>query len=357
LSVPPIGDERSIDDIAYWRDDGFFSARRGDGVHVKGVASDNEAVAELLRRAEILDAACSVYRARPNYEVHDFGWSSETATEAGSLDAELEHQLSTARPAGMTSQLQALAQHLPNSNDALTIIAQQRADELNQTAPQIGSHRVFMPPFDESDVGALGVRDSATRGWAMWADWVQPKLLVSTNSRVWNVIDRHPVRDTVIRVAGWLQDAAATGNLDGWLSEMFTRDPMRLNRVEGPAGPVYEVISGTHRAHAARIWALPHILAKVQVDRLPKPLRPHTPALARLWEGVRRRGLFHAETVGDYWYLQWVSAEWMLTPPAMATQWNATYERVYPGALEAATGLTLAELVEPAQWVQALNRG
>jgi hypothetical protein len=304
----------------------------------------------------VLGASGSVYRARPNREVHDFGWSQDAAAEAGNLDADLEYQLTAALPAGMAAQLQAIGENLPDSDDELAIVARQRADNLNQAAPQIGSHRVFMPPSDESDVGALVVRDSAVRGWAMWTDWLQPRLLVSTNSRAWNVIDRNPLRDTVVRVAGALRDAVARGRLDGWLSEMFSHDPMRLNRVEGPAGPLYEVISGTHRAHAARICELPQILATVQVDRLPKPLRPHTPALARLWEGLRRRGLFQADTVGEIWYLEWICAEWMLTPPAMATPWNAVYERLYPNALQAATGLTPAELAEPDHWVQALNQ-
>jgi hypothetical protein len=355
LSDPAVDDARDLADIANWRSDGFFSTSRGDGVHVKGVASDSEALAELLRRAGALSASSPVYRARPNDEVRDFGWPQDAATEAGDLTAELENQLRATRPADLVSQLRTLERLLPDNHDELAALAQQRADDLNQVAPQIGSHRLFMPPFDESDVGALGVRDSATRGWATWADWVPTHLLVSTNSRMWNVISRHPQRDTVVRIAEWLHDAVSNGNLDAWLWRMFTHDPMFLIRVEGPAGPIYEVVSGTHRAHAARIWDLPQVLARIQVDRLPKPLRPHTRALKRLWEGLRRRGLFHADTIGETWYLQWIPAEWMLTPPTIATQWNAAYERIYPGELQAATGLTLAELLEPERWVQALS--
>jgi hypothetical protein len=140
-----------------------------------------------------------------------------------------------------------------------------------------------------------------SEGARKWAEWVESRLLVSTNSREWNVIDRYPPRDTVVGIAGWLRDAVNTGNVDGWLFEMFGRDAMLLNRIEGPAGPVYQAASGTHRAHAARIWGLPHVLSRVQVDQLPTPLRPRTPALSQLWDGLRRRGLLHAERVGDCW--------------------------------------------------------
>lgn len=341
-------------DSVRWRNDGFFSASRSDGVRVKGVASDSETVAELLRRAEGFNSPGSAYRARPNHEVRDFGWSPEAGREAADVAAELKFQLRARRPVEMMPLLESLGREIPSRGEELVLMAQERAIDLNRNAPQVGANRVFMPPFDESDVGALGVRGSAVRGWAIWADWIASRLLVSTSSRVWNVIDREPGRDTVIRIAGWLRDAVATGGLDDWLSEMFENDPMLLNQIEGPAGPVYEVVSGTHRAHAARIWGLPYVLCRVQVDRLPRPLRPHTRIVVQLWEGLRRRGLLQADRVGDCWYLQWITAEWMLTPPQLATQWNAMYERIYPGALQEATGLTLAQLVQPDRWAQAL---
>ncbi|KAA1250199.1 hypothetical protein F0Q45_10985 [Mycobacterium simiae] len=340
--------------VLEWRGDGFFRATACDGVTVRGVGSDAEAVAELLRRAEVLQAEGPVYRARPAHEVVDFGWTSEASAAATDLDVDFAHQLGDGRPASLMGRLQELGRAVPSNRVEREVLAQAGAIALNASAPQVGSHRLFMPPFDGSDVGALGVERSATRGWATWVQWVDPRLLTSTNAKVWGDIDRRPRRDTVVRVSEWLRDAAAEGQLDAWLSNMFAHDPMLLHRLEGPAGPVYEVLRGTHRAHAARIWDLPWVLARVQVERLAKPLRPRTPLMEALWESLSRRGLMSAENDGDCWYLHEAAAEWMLTPPAMAVQWNAMYERLYPGALQAFTGMSVGELFDADRWAAAL---
>ncbi len=343
-----------LDDAFDWRADGFFRALRCDGTTIKGVASDAEAVAELLRRAGVLEADGPVYHARPNHEVVDAGWSSEASADVEDLDGEFERQLRQGRPADLTARLESLATQIPAGHGERVELARTRGAELNVSAPQTDSLRLFMPPFSDSDVGALGVDGAATRGWATWAEWVEPRLLVCTNDKSWGEIDRHDRRPTVVRVGEWLRDAVADGDVDRWLVKMFTEDRMFLHRVEGPAGPVYQVGPGTHRAHAARIWGLPYVLARVHVERLAKPLRPRTQLVGALWEGLCRRGLLTAGTDGERWYLRSVVADWVLSPPAMATQWNRMYERVYPGALQAVTGLTRDELVDADRWVDAL---
>lgn len=345
-----------LDDAFDWRADGFFRALRFDQTTIKGVASDAEAVAELLRRAGVLEGDGPVYHARPNSEVVDAGWSSEASADVEDLDGEFARQLRQGCPADLTACLEALAAQIPAGHGERVELARMRGAELNVSAPQTDSLRRFMPPFSDSDGGALGVDDAATRGWATWAEWVEPRLLVCTNDKSWGEIDRHDRRPTVVRVGEWLRDAVADGDVDRWLVKMFAEDRMFLHRVEGPAGPVYQVGPGTHRAHAARIWGLPYVLARVHVERLAKPLRPRTPLVEALWEGLCRRGLLTAGTDGDRWYLRSVVADWVLPPPAMATQWNRMYERVYPGALQAVTGLTLDELVDADRWVDALLR-
>lgn len=340
-----------------WRDDGFFRAPRNTHLAVNGVASDSEVIAELLKRSGIVRTSRSVYRARPNGEVDDFGWTGDAAHDAGYLDAELDYQLGAGRPPGFESQLATISAELPRTRGALEDLARARAAALNRDTPQVGEHRVFIPPFDEHDHGAHGVRGSACRGWASWTDWVAPELIVNTSSKAWNTIDRHPPRGTVVNVAAWLHDATASaGAFDQWIRKMFGQDPMLLRLVDGPAGPVYEVVSGTHRAHAARIWGLPVVLARVQVDRLPTPIGPGPSGdLSRLWLGLRRRGLLQADVVGDQWFLRWVAAEWMLTSPLLATRMNGVYERLYPGALQRLTGMTMRELLEPKRWARALS--
>lgn len=350
-------DLRGLDDAFHWRADGFFRGVRCDGTTVRGVASDAEAVAELLRRGGVLETDGPIYQARPNHEVVDFGWSSDASADADDLSWDFEHQLREGRPTDLNARLGALAMQIPDTHAERVELAWDRAASLNASAPQTDSHRVFMPPFDDSDIAALGVPDAALRGWATWAEWVEPRLLVSTNDKVWGDIDREPRRDTVVRVGEWLRSAVADGDVDRWLRKMFTGDPVFLQRLEGPAGPVYQVGPGTHRAHAARVWGLPYVLGRVHVERLAKPVQPRTAVTEALWNGLCRRGLLTAGTDGSRWYVRDVVADWMLTPPAVATQWNAMYERVYPGALQAATGLTLDELLDADHWAAALLRG
>lgn len=158
-------------------------------------------------------------------------------------------------------------------------------------------------------------------------------------------------------VAKWLHAAAQSRDgIDEWLTTMFASDPMLLDHIDGPAGPIYEVSGGIHRAHAARIWGLPLVLARVQIPCLPTPIGPGPSGdLSHLWEGLRQRGLLQADVVGDRWFLRWVAAEWMLTSASLATQVNATYERLYPGALQSVTGMTIDELTEPKRWAQTLS--
>ena len=45
----------------------------------------------------------------------------------------------------------------------------------------------------------------------------------------------------------------------------------------------------------------------------------------------------------------------MLTSASLATQVNATYERLYPGALQSVTRMTVDELTQPKRWAQTLS--
>ncbi|MFV8141997.1 hypothetical protein ACNQR7_30910 [Mycolicibacterium senegalense] len=344
---------------AGWREDGYFRALRGPQLSVAGVAGDAEAVAELVRRAGVQLAGGPQYRARPSSEIRDAGWTSEAYYEAADTRAELVYQLGAGRPGGIEADLVGIARQLAVPRAELEEFARARAAALNEQAPQVESHRLFMPAFNGEDIGAHAVRGSSSRGWAVLTQWLDPQLLVSSQSRTWNDIDRNPRRDTVVNVAAWLAAAVGTaGGLDTWLDKMFGKEPILVRLIPGPAGPIYEVVTGTHRSHAARIWGLPWVLARVQIDNLPTPIGP-SPAgdLSGLWRGLVARGLLQAEVVGDIWYIGSVVAEWMLTAPVLATQMNAAYERAYPGALQAVTGMATEELTEPVRWEQALAGG
>jgi len=343
-----------------WRNDGFFRASRSKNLWVKGVASDIEVVAELLKRSGVLRTSQSVYRARPNREVRDWGWMpAAAARDAQDIGQELDYQVGPGRPEGIASQLVAIARDLPERRDELEELARARARRLNHVAPQVHWHRLFMHPCDDEDNGERGVAGSACRGWGLWTDWVDPSLIPITLSPRWNNIDRDPRRSTVVNVAEWLRGASElSSSIDQWLKSMFTEEPIPFKPIYGPAGPIYQVDNGTHRAHAARIWGLPRVLARVMVDLLPIPLNPVCGRdLTPLWTGLRRRGLLQADVDDGSWYLWSVAAEWMLTPPAPATQMNAAYERIYPGALQTITGMTLTELTHAESWEHALTSG
>jgi hypothetical protein len=175
-------------------------------------------------------------------------------------------------------------------------------------------------------------------------------------------VERHWPRattGTVVDVAAWLVAAAeSVEGIDQWAAKMFARDPILLNHICGPAGPVYQAVNGIHRVHAARIWRLPYVLAIVHVEKLPTPIGPGPAGdLSQLWEGLQQRGLIEADVVGQYWYLRSATAEWMLMRPSLATVMNFTYERLYSGALQKATRMTIHELTEPKKWERALTRG
>lgn len=142
-----------------------------------------------------------------------------------------------------------------------------------------------------------------------------------------------------------------------WVEQMSPEvDPVVAFRVEGPAGLIYEVGTGTHRAHAARLFGLPCLLALVKPAGLPVAVRPADREVSAVWAGLLDRGVVQAEVSDDnWWYVGSVVGEWMLAAPSVATQVNGAYERVYPGALSEATGLTVAELTHPELWRRALG--
>jgi hypothetical protein len=104
-----------------WRDDGFFSSTGEVGV--KGVASDVEVVAEVLRRAGILKTSRPVYRARPTREVRDNDWTSAAAADASDVDSDLDRKLGEGRPDGLVARLLGIASELPSSHDQLAALA------------------------------------------------------------------------------------------------------------------------------------------------------------------------------------------------------------------------------------------
>ncbi|MGW5383952.1 hypothetical protein [Nocardia sp. NPDC003963] len=207
---------------------------------------------------------------------------------------------------------------------------------------------------------------------AYYLDWVDPERIVTTpDPEQWGEFDRaEPVRRSLAGFCVTLHSATTAEALETWTDRLVIgnmRHPVPLERVEGPAGPVYAVRGdGTHRAHFARIFGLP-LLAVVRTSNLPRPLwaidRPHIDGApfgqwASLWRGLQKRGLLEVTEHPGPGLASWtptrMCAEWMLMSPEKATAVNRAYDRVYPRALQHATGLSDIELFDPEQWAHTL---
>lgn len=327
-----------------WHDSGYFCFSTA-AICAKGVAGDIAALAEFARRAGALTTSRVVYEASDAFD--DIGYDPEVwslARHCFEDDFERKRGDKTA-----LSQLRLAAESLPTDRKALVQLAKARASVLNEVAPLVPSPRVF----DTHTAGVIVAERRAMRGFAAWVDWVSPEKVVATSARAWNDIDRTPPRSSVVDIAA----ALGTSELGQWVEQMSPEvDPVVAFRVEGPAGPIYEVGTGTHRAHAARLFGLPCLLALVKPAGLPVAVRPADREVSAVWAGLLDRGLVQAEVSDDnWWYVGSVVGEWMLAAPSVATQVNSAYERVYPGALSEATGLTVAELTHPELWRRALG--
>lgn len=326
-----------------WHDSGYFCCS-DTNICVKGVAGDIHALSELARRAGVLRTSRKLYTASDAFA--DIGYNPETWSLAQHF-FEIDFQRKRADKVAL-AQLQMAAQSLPSDRKALIELAKARANELNEVAPLVPSPRVF----DTYTSGVVVSEGRALRGFAAWVDWISAEEVVATSARAWNDIDRSPPRDSVVDIAA----ALVTSEIGEWVGLMSPEhDPVVAFRVEGPAGPIYEVGRGTHRAHAARLFGFPRLLALVKPAGLPVVVRPADREMSAIWSGLRDRGLLQAEVSDDnWWYVGSTVAEWILASPPVATQINTAYERLYPGALAEASGMSVAELTDPALWKRAL---
>lgn len=340
-----------------WREDGFFSYRAFDK-SVYGCTHDAATLTEILKRAGVLESPRTLFQVTT--DIPDIGHDSSVNNEVGyGCESDFAAKLRPeALPPGMLDELMSIGSNIPATSHGVHEYLSQRADELNTEYPQVLPMGVFGGGTEcYSSPGNLHVR-----GYGTWVDWIDPRLIVSTRDPVWNDIDRNPRRSSVQSITAGLRDAASTGDLTEWLRRMYSPPGhLFVNRTEGPAGPIYETSSGTHRTHAARLLRLPGVLARIVPVTLPTPAIPGGDSRQipddseRLWRGLRDRGLISAEVIDGHWHFGKITAEWMLASPALATTVNAAYERLYPGALQQATGMSLEQLTYPTSWRKALT--
>lgn len=315
---PATGDVEA--EVDRWDSGRYFERQVGPRL-VKGIAADVYARNEVLRRAGAPEYAGMRFEASDDFA--DIGnYDGRLVAQTRPSDDEIDRVLASCRPPGLTARLEAIAAEIPREPQQMTAFLAERARELNAAAPQVPSPRKF-----DDEV------DSPIRGLGCWAEWIDPRLVVSTNQPVWNQFDR--AHESVPSIVAGLASAIDTADgIERWLYEMFAKfSTISLLLIEGPAGPIYEINrDGTHRVHAARMLGVPWILAEVDASSLPGPRRPRRTVEPR-WRDLRARGVIDADVRDGRWFFRGVTAEWLLKDGATAGAVSAAYERCYPGAL------------------------
>ncbi|MBF6325894.1 hypothetical protein [Nocardia cyriacigeorgica] len=357
---------------------GVFTARIG-GLDMRGWSATVGEMEALLRRlgfdgATVSDPSVStvlateeadgIRRAQLDYNYDQ--WLQNLRAVVGQPErAELRQALVTLR-ADMPSPGPHAAQMFrvrdPDPGAELLQWLGERVASTNATAPQAGPHiSVF-------GCQAVPQERDGPEARAYYLDWVDPEKIVATpDHEKWGVFDRaEPARRSLAGFCVTLHAATSPEALEAWIDRFVIGDmrrPVQLERVEGPAGPVYAVQGdGTHRAHFARVFGLP-LLTMVRTSSLPRPLcvldRPTVKDAPfgqweSLWRGLRKRGLLevaeHPTSGMASWTPTRMCAEWMLMAPEEAAAVNKAYARAYPGALQYATGMSDIQLFDPEQW-------
>ncbi|MGW0251962.1 hypothetical protein ACWDYH_35570 [Nocardia goodfellowii] len=312
----------------------------------------------------------------PGVWEHDVDGTDLNASCAGKLDAESDAWNQRLREAADRPQrrqlreaLRELQSEIPQNDEGLQTWLAERTAHANMTGPQVDHLAVFH--------GSPAVRCRSRSDFdasSECLEWVDPRAVLATLDPVWGVFDRsEPARCSLLEFCKSLRAARTSTELESWIDRVVigrAGNPVQLIRVEGPAGPVYEIrTDGTHRAHLARVFGLP-LMALTKTSHLPRTLvladHPDSPVVegvsssgfgrfGSLWEGLRAHGVLDiAEDTPAAWSAEWtparIVAEWMLFAPDQAVAVNRAYDRVYPGALQEAMNLHEAILFDETAW-------
>ena len=148
--------------------------------------------------------------------------------------------------------------------------------------------RAEQPPTPLIELGAAGrecvVPDERAARAVSWG-WVDPAEIMHAGSRPWGEFGSHRPEQMALITRRLLTAADPRSAA----VRTFAEEPMRLDRVQGPAGPTYEVgANGLHRAHLGRLLPLPWVFADIRLGpaAVEDPTGPHAPggadrALAR----------------------------------------------------------------------------
>ncbi|MGV9601320.1 hypothetical protein ACWDR1_32140 [Streptosporangium sandarakinum] len=243
-------------------------------------------------------------------------------------------------------------------------VLQQRTAELNASHPPAPDLRQLLDSaYDHPN--EIGPTSSSPVGLGLTTTcgWIDPVAVARVGQRVWNdFADHRP--GTVPAMLTALLDTSVEEALRVW---SLDDDPIRVERIPGPAGPLYTLgANGAHRLTAARLAALPGIWATIDQPALPLRIKPCQTGLyeddaARqiltCWRGLLNRGLVTGRLDEDSGlpavstlHLDDATAIWLLAAPDQAIVWAATYDHAYPGAL-AAVGIPPQAYADEHAWI------
>lgn len=333
---------------------GYFTARRADGLAVGGWAETPEAIPDTLRAWSVPSGApvtVTWTREPPQTSRRQpwDGWPRSVFLYGQQLwEAE-----SPARMAAFAAALTRLRDSWPGGD---------LQDRLAEAAVRLNAEEPQAPRLGNLAYGGSNRDGNATLGRTVVAEWVNPAALAYTGTPRWNEFGSHRPRQVALIASALLgdRDPAEIAEL---LAEPY--QPVDLVRLPGPAGPLYAFGgNGMHRMHATRLLGFPLLWAVVEQFTLPTAMDWYSvtgygerltqgwrDSIIGCWRGALRYGLIDGELdeAEGILHPEWALAPWVLAHPGSAAAWAGNYERAYPGALEAA-GVPRNTWQSPERW-------
>ncbi|WP_405467180.1 hypothetical protein [Streptomyces canus] len=343
---------------ATWHSDGALAADRDDGLSVRGWSSTPDAVGQALQSFE------ATSRHRPQITLTLHGERPEApAAESyvsgiGRADVLRAFDADRAALEATVAAITELQQTWPEHEISDRVRA--ATTQLQADAPQSPYFNLYNPQREH----AWAFSESAA--------WVRTDAIVQAVDEVWGDFDRSEAS----RGPSWIPRAThellttEPEQLAAFVRHHLAEEPaISLGVINGPAGPLYNVSSGgAHRTHLFRILGLPWLIAKLYARIPPRRFdvasvidtakgMAEVERVGRGWHTLLERGLLHGRIRYEGAFavldLDHTPAPWLLGDAALASAYNAAYERVYPGALTE-LGIPTAALTGCKAWEQWL---
>jgi hypothetical protein len=344
---------------------GVFGATRNNGLKVHGWAETPDAIADALRAWSVPGGApvTLAWAAPPRPPARRLPFGGWGERHPANVDGQEYFEAALDLHAAWDEQL-------PKTLTAFAAAI----DRLRRSWPANGDHAARLRGAaraindQEPQAPTLGglIRSGCGKDLAhavtMTTEWLDPATIAYSGLMTWNAFGSHrpdqPENFTRALLAS--TDPAQTATESWGIPEA----PVRLHRVPGPAGPLYELAeNGMHRIHTARMLHFPLLWAVVTQyplpleiiwwdmagnDRLTPELQE---SLVTTWQGLLSHDLLTGDLDQSEGVLRpsWVATPWLLSRPQHAVLWARNYERAHPHALHR-LGIPTAAWQTPRNW-------